>query len=40
MVRCDFEKGSQNQKYSFGSEGGDHKKEYSAYALDNVDNSG
>ena len=27
-------------KYSFGREGGGHKKEYSVYAFDNVDNSG
>ena len=26
--------------YSFGSEGGGHKKLYSDYAFDNVDNSG
>ena len=27
-------------EYTFGSEGGGHKKEYSVYALDNVDNRG
>ena len=42
MVHCNFEKGSQNQHFQstilVGRE--DHKKGYSVYALDNVDNSG
>ena len=43
MVHCDFEKGiskSTFSKYSFGREGGGHKKVYSVYAIDNVDNYG
>ena len=43
MVHCDFEGGSQNQHFesilSVGKEGS-HKKEYSVYALDDINNSG
>ena len=43
MGHCDFEKGSQNQHFQstllVGKEGVTQK-EYSVYALDNVDNSG
>ena len=38
MVHYDFEKDSKStfSKYSFGTEGGDNRKEYSLYVLDNV----
>ena len=40
IVQCDFEvSNSTFSKYSFGRDGVT-KKEYSVYALDNVDNSG
>ena len=41
MVHCNFDK-SKFSKYSFGrvGGGGGHTKDYSVYALDNVDNSG
>ena len=42
MVHFDFEKGSQNQHFQSSllvrREGGGHRKQYSVYALDNVDN--
>ena len=41
MMHCDFDTGSLKalmSNFSFGREGG-HRKEYSVYAFDNVDNS-
>ena len=43
MMHCIFIPGSPKStfsKYCFGREGGGHKKEYSLYAFDNVDNYG
>ena len=44
MMHCDFGMGSQNQPFQSSllvrRERGGHKKDYSVYGLDNVDNSG